>query len=31
MDTKRGKERWDELGDWEGYLHNFDIIYKIDN
>ena len=22
---------WDELGDWDWYIHTIDIMYKIDN
>ena len=28
-DTKRGKERWDELGDWGWHIYK--NMYKIDN
>ena len=29
MDTKRGKEGWDLLRDWDQYIYTIDIIYKI--
>ena len=29
MDTKVGKGRWDELGDWKGHTYAIDTMYKI--
>ena len=29
MDTKEGKEGWDELGNWDWHLYT--TIYKLDN
>ena len=29
MDSKGGKDRWDELGDWD--WHVYTTMYKIDN
>ena len=29
MDTKRGREGWDELGDWDWNIYT--TMYKIDN
>ena len=31
MDTKRGKGREEDLGDWYWHIYIIDIMYKIDN
>ena len=31
METKRGKEGWDELGDWDRLLYTSDTMHKIDD
>ena len=31
MDIKRGKERWEELGDWGWHTYIIDTAYKKDN
>ena len=31
METKRGKEGWDELGDWDRHRYTTDTMHKIDN
>ena len=31
METKRGKEGWDELGDWDRLIYTNDTMHKIDD
>jgi len=31
MDTKGGKGRWDELGDWDRLIYTTGTMVKIDN
>ena len=31
METKRGKEGWDELGDWDRHIYATDTMLKTDN
>ena len=31
MDTKGGKGRWDELGDWDRHIYTTGTMVKIDN
>ena len=31
METKKGEEGWDELGDWHRHIYTTDTMHKIDS